>query len=317
MAIKIVTASAARLGDTLFCTPAYRFIATFFKDCQLDVIALTPLAASVLSNNLHIHQVLLRPEVSTLDALKGQYALGINLHDSKEAKRYFADLAIPLLDISHVPDNGPKAERLLRALGGILEKPYDAAGCGYEIVTTPADEAAVNRLLATHQVDPKEHTLIAVHIGCHGLAKSRFRLWQRTQHHKAWPLEKFIGLTKRLTAYNPSLRILITGSAEEAHLAKPLTEACPVVISLINQTSVSELAALMKKLKGYISNDTGTLHVACSTKVPLVALYPTKNIANTGPYPPAAHRVLLHRDNLDALSVDEVFETVVKTFLGN
>jgi len=89
------------------------------------------------------------------------------------------------------------------------------------------------------------------------------------------------------------------------------------VISLINQTSVSELAALMKKLKGYISNDTGTLHVACSTKVPLVALYPTKNIANTGPYPPAAHRVLLHRDNLDALSVDEVFETVVKTFLGN
>ena len=47
--------------------------------------------------------------------------------------------------------------------------------------------------------------------------------------------------------------------------------------NLVNQTSISELGVLLKRCKYVISVDTGTLHLACAVRVPVVALFYIKN----------------------------------------
>ena len=50
------------------------------------------------------------------------------------------------------------------------------------------------------------------------------------------------------------------------------------------QTSLRELAALIKGCKLFISADTGPLHFAAALKKPLIAMYGPTKADRTGPY---------------------------------
>ena len=56
------------------------------------------------------------------------------------------------------------------------------------------------------------------------------------------------------------------------------------LINLIVQTSLRELAALIKGCKLFISADTGPLHFAAALKKPLIAMYGPTKADRTGPY---------------------------------
>lgn len=62
---------------------------------------------------------------------------------------------------------------------------------------------------------------------------------------------------------------------------------------MTGQTSLRELAALIKGCKVYISADTGPLHFAAALKKPLVAMYGPTKADRTGPYGSANSTVLL------------------------
>ena len=101
---------------------------------------------------------------------------------------------------------------------------------------------------------------------------------------------------------------MLTGSDQESKLAKRFKHKCPTAIDLTNKTSVTELAALMSLLRVYITPDTGTLHVACATEVPLIAMFSKTDPVRTGPYPAHPSRVCLHYPDLAACSVDRVYD---------
>ena len=64
-------------------------------------------------------------------------------------------------------------------------------------------------------------------------------------------------------------------------------------IDMTGQTTLRELAALIKGCKVYISADTGPLHFAAALKKPLVAMYGPTKADRTGPYGSDKAAVLL------------------------
>jgi len=94
---------------------------------------------------------------------------------------------------------------------------------------------------------------------------------------KRWPPEKFARLAD-LLIQNQKVRVLFFGS-------KPEREYVEGIISLMRnkplcaagQTSLTQMAALIRSCHLFISNDTGPMHMACALDVPTLAIMgPTK-----------------------------------------
>lgn len=110
---------------------------------------------------------------------------------------------------------------------------------------------------------------------------------------KEWPVEHYIELAKKLTADGTA--VVLAGGPDDAVKGQKIAEgtASSLVIDLTGQTSLRELAALIKGCSFYISADTGPLHFAAALKKPLVAMYGPTKADRTGPYGSKNSTVLL------------------------
>lgn len=78
----------------------------------------------------------------------------------------------------------------------------------------------------------------------------------------------------RILAQVTGLPIVLVGSERERTLGQTLLpEACAAVVSLLGQTSVPELAALLARAQLLIANDSGPMHLAEALGCPMVILY--------------------------------------------
>ena len=79
---------------------------------------------------------------------------------------------------------------------------------------------------------------------------------------------------------------MLAGGPDDAPKGEAIAEKCKSakLINLIGQTSLRELAALIKGSSFYISGDTGPLHFAAALKKPLIAMYGPTKADRTGPY---------------------------------
>ncbi len=99
---------------------------------------------------------------------------------------------------------------------------------------------------------------------------------------KQWPLEYFARLCDELAKRN--IRVVITGAPEDAKTIEPLfqlTRNKP--INAVGKTSITELAALIRRCQVFISSDSAPMHIASGANVPLIALF--------GPTDPKRHLV--------------------------
>src|SRR3989338_2896369 len=136
--------------------------------------------------------------------------------------------------------------------------------------TNAAEGAKVEGFLRSQWVSP-EQTLIGIHPG------SSLR-WP-TKH---WAPENFARLCDELAKRN--LRVVLTGAAEDARTAEriiALTRNRP--INAVGRTSITELGALIRRCRVFVSFDSAPMHVAAALDVPLAALF--------GPTDPRRHLV--------------------------
>lgn len=101
---------------------------------------------------------------------------------------------------------------------------------------------------------------------------------------KVWPADHYADLAKMIIEDGRS--VVLAGGAEDK--VKGLAISAKVnsdkLVNLIGETSLKELAALIKGCSVYISADTGPLHFAAALKKPLIALYGPTSPERTGPY---------------------------------
>lgn len=97
---------------------------------------------------------------------------------------------------------------------------------------------------------------------------------------KRWPVRCFARLCDMLAAKD--IRVIVTGSEEESGLAGELQQmARAKIINATGQTNVTQLAALIKRCRVYITSDSAPMHIASAMGTRFIALF--------GPTDPRRH----------------------------
>lgn len=143
-------------------------------------------------------------------------------------------------------------------------------GQGLELYITPSKDKVISELLCREGIS-KGDLLIAIAPGAH---------WST----KRWIKERYIELAN-LLIQNKKAKIVILGGREEVKLSDEIKASLlsePIIAT--GSFSLMETAALLKKCKVLICNDTGIMHLSAAVKTPVVAVFgPT--VKEFGYYP--------------------------------
>ncbi len=92
---------------------------------------------------------------------------------------------------------------------------------------------------------------------------------------RRWPTERFVELGRRLLEEHPDARIAVTGAPDEREEAEAVAQSIDPerARSLAGRTSLRQLLVLYDMADVLVSNDSGPVHFAALTEVPVVALY--------------------------------------------
>ncbi|MHB8055447.1 MAG: glycosyltransferase [Candidatus Aminicenantales bacterium] len=156
---------------------------------------------------------------------------------------------------------------LLRYLGGRPGTPT------LEAWTSPEDDQAARNLMDKHEIKPDE-LLIAMAPGA---------AWE----FRRWPVERFIELGRWLQETYGARILILAGKAEEAlsgQIEKGLIAG--KIVNLAGQTTIREMASLLKFCRFFIGNDSGPMHVAVAAGVTAVGLFGPGDYARFRPWGP-------------------------------
>ena len=108
---------------------------------------------------------------------------------------------------------------------------------------------------------------------------------------KRWPPERFAAAAG-VVARRTGSRVAVVGSAAERPLAEEISSALDVPARVLcGETTLSELAGVLSRLRLFLTNDSGPMHLAAALGVPLVAVFGSTDWRETAPRSPYARVV--------------------------
>jgi ADP-heptose:LPS heptosyltransferase len=291
--VKILVISLAGIGDTLFATPLLHELRANFPAATIDALVMWPGAKDLLEHNPHVNRVFQKNLIKCgrLEALRflwslrrEGYQLSINTHpQSRIHYRIAAWLAGAPVRISHeyecffwldrwlVTGTLPQDYSLHAAENNLAVLPLIGAqqklpAHELELFLTPAEEKWADDFLARAGLAGKKW--LGVHVGSGGTKNLALR---------RWPLENFIGLTRRLQT-EKNLPVLFFGGPEEAAGHEKIRSQLAGAIFPPTK-NLRQAAALLRRARAFLSVDTALMHVAAAMKVPaqMVIETPTWN----------------------------------------
>ncbi len=102
-------------------------------------------------------------------------------------------------------------------------------------------------------------------------------------HLKRWPEDAFAALGDILTG-RKGFRVVFVGTGQDADIIKEISKKMKnKAVNLSNRTNLRELAAVLKKARLVVTNDSAPLHLACSVGARVVAIFGPTDPARYGP----------------------------------
>jgi len=287
--LNILLVRLREIGDVVFTTPALRAVRQRFPDAHIAYLV-EPLAAPVVAGNPHIDELIVAPRAS----LGSDIRLGLRLR----TQRY--DLAIDF-------HGGPRASLLAWLSGAPRRIGYAVRGRRWVYTTlvarprelrprhavenqwdllTPIDvpppstetdpvempvdpraAAAVSGRLEAAGLQPTDR-LVVVHVS----AGNPFR---------RWPQDSFAEMVATLVSRHADVRVMVVSGPSERDAAarvidrarQGLAPAARDSVFSIGECSLAELRALVERAGLFIGGDSGPLHIAATSTVPIVGLY--------------------------------------------
>jgi ADP-heptose:LPS heptosyltransferase len=102
--------------------------------------------------------------------------------------------------------------------------------------------------------------------------------WQ-TKH---WMAEGFAEVGRYLCRTGRA--VVLAGTAGERGLCRTIAAHCPAAHDLSGQTTLSELAALLRRAAVCVTNDSGSMHLAVALQRPVVSIFGPTDPLWIGPY---------------------------------
>ncbi|MBV8341915.1 MAG: glycosyltransferase family 9 protein [Gammaproteobacteria bacterium] len=116
--------------------------------------------------------------------------------------------------------------------------------------------------------------LILLQPGNHRSMGRRRARWRRTNaDDKAWPLERWAALLRRMHARRGEALLVLRGAREEAPMLREIQAAAALDSVVVAGASLREFFALCEAARSMVSVDTGPAHAAAALDLPLVVLY--------------------------------------------
>jgi len=130
---------------------------------------------------------------------------------------------------------------------------------------------------------------------------------------RRWPADRFAAVADALTARG--LAIVLTGTAAEAGLTGEVSDRMThPAINLAGLTDLGATAAVLRRARLLVCNDTGVSHLAAAVRTPSVVISTGDNPARWGPTDRARHRVLCRPGGVRAAEVLAAARQLLATF---
>lgn len=130
----------------------------------------------------------------------------------------------------------------------------------------------------------------------------------------AWSKEKFIELIKKIYDTYHNYILITSGWTDDTIIKKVVDELNKSLIKyeLLNNFPVKKLGAILSETDLYITNDTGTMHIAGFSGVKLISLFGPTDPAEWAPTTKSSYYIKSNSNNINGISVDEVFNLAKK-----
>ena len=292
------------IGDVVFTTPAIRAIRRHYPDAHIAYIVEEE-AAAVVQGNPHLDEVIiassphapgrLLADLALIRRLRrAHYDLAIDFHGGPRSSLLAWASGAPkrvgyeVLGRSWMYTTRVPRPRVLRPRHSVVSQwdvllplgiaPPEPETDGTEMPEDPAAAAAVDLRLAEAGVGVGDR-IVVVHVS----AGNPFR---------RWPSPSFVELVCRLVAADPRRRIILTSGPSDAGAASGIANDARARLAPDQQSAVvrcgefglAELRSLIGRAALYIGGDSGPLHVAGTTDVPVVGLYGPTLPVRSQPY---------------------------------
>jgi len=288
----------------VFTTPAVRALRQRFPDAHITYVV-EPAAAAIVAHNPHLNEVIVAAKKRGLAQLWHDVMIGRRLR----AGRY--DLAIDF-------HGGPRSSLLTWLSRARLRIGYDVSGRGWMYtrrIARPRELRARHSvenqwdLLAPLGIAPPDRALFpvemmadadAVSAVAHRLARAGIGDADRLivvhvsagNPFRRWPIAAFAALIVLLVSKDPTRRVIVTSGPSERQAAARVINQARVLLHAAERDrvvscgdfSLGELRALLDRASLYIGGDSGPLHVAATTAVPIVGLYGPTLPARSAPW---------------------------------
>lgn len=275
---RVLVLRLGNLGDIIVALPAFHALRALYPEAHLSLLTSptrrgAPGAREVLAHDDTFHEMLVYYEdesgkpafLRRLRAWVREQApdLVVALPDDmarlRNLGKHLALLStcgvrrvVGMRIVPHAESLGGQTPRLLRVLaplGRVAEEPFPW-------IRVPDEaHAYAGGLVATHGGSP----LIGMQCGA-----------KRSTNR--WPADRFAALGRQLVSERGAT-IVLTGSPGERELTASVAAAIgPGVIDCAGKTDIPQLAALAACCRCFVTNDTGTMHVAAAMGTPVIAL---------------------------------------------
>ncbi len=283
---RVLLLNFTALGDLLFSTPAIRALKETYPDWRLDLLV-KPQFASLMETNPHIHCLWCYPGrglgfLKLMRQLQDEsYDLAIILHGNDPeatllawATRtpYLIGSAKSRLAFAYsagVTPTNPYQHAVERRLDYVRLVGADTADKKMELYLPPEAEEQAEAILSQHFDTPSR--LMALHPTGSGA-------------YKWWPLKNFATLGAFLYDRYQAPLLIISGDRD-----RPTAEALasqlpgPTLVTGGRYPLVT-VAALLRRARLLVANDSGPLHLGLALGVPSIALIGADHPARIGPY---------------------------------
>jgi ADP-heptose:LPS heptosyltransferase len=141
-------------------------------------------------------------------------------------------------------------------------------------------------------------------------------------HIKRWTVEGFAQLADRLSSESKA-SIIFAGSGQDSDTVNDITRRMKTkFLDLTNKTNIRQLAALFKRARLVVANDSAPLHLGCAMKTRVLAIFgPTdpKKYGPTGEFDAVISKKLhcspcesadcqYHHECMKLITADEVYD---------
>ena len=277
----------------VFTTPAVAAVRRQFPDAQITYLV-EPHAAPVVRHNPNLDAVLIaeRP--------RGLRRVAYDVSLARRLRRERFDLVIDF-------HGGPRSAWLALATGARQRVGYDVPGRGWMYTTrvpwtrslVPPRHSVENQwdLLTPLGIGPAQRARDAVNIaedpaaigsvvarldaaGVRADAPLVVMHVSAGNPFRRWPADRFAAVAAALAREDHTRRIIITSGPSEADAANRIAadaqqQAGYAASAIVRcgEFDLAELRVLVDRAALYIGGDSGPLHVASSTRTPIVALF--------------------------------------------